>query len=59
MTRYPGIRVAWKSHVRRNHAGRFRDFMDGIIAGAGREPPSHFPSVDQWRAAYAAETVSA
>jgi hypothetical protein len=55
----PGIRVAWKSSVRRNHAGRFRDFMDDIIARASLEPPNRSLSVDEWRAAYAAETASA
>ena len=59
MAGYPGFRVAWKSNVRRLHAGRFRDFMDGIIARASREAPSHLPSVDEWRAAFAAELAGA
>ena len=59
MTGNPGFRVAWKSNVRRLHAGRFRDFMDGIVARAGLEPPAQIPSVDEWRAAFAAETASA
>jgi hypothetical protein len=59
MAGHPGWRVAWKSSGRRVHpAGRFRDFMDGVIARASLEPPSHIPSVDEWRAAYAAEIVS-
>jgi hypothetical protein len=57
---YPGIRAAWKSNVRPLHAaGRFRDFMDGAVARASREPPNRYPTVDEWRAAYAAETASA
>jgi hypothetical protein len=55
---YPGYRTAWKT-ARRGHAGGFRDFMDGIISRARLEPPSHFPSVDEWRLAYAAEAASA
>jgi len=47
-----GFRVAWKSNVRRGHAGRFQDFMDGVIASASLEPRSHILSVDDWRAAY-------
>jgi hypothetical protein len=56
---YPGYRAAWKSTVRRAHAGPFRDFMDSIVASARLEPPTRVPSVDEWRAAFAAETVSA
>jgi hypothetical protein len=55
----PGFRLAWKSNVRRIHAGRFRDFMDGVVARAGLEPPTRSLSVDEWRAAYAAEAASA
>ena len=55
---FPGYRVAWKSYVRRQHAGRFRSFMDDIVARASLEPPTHIPSADEWRAAYAAETAS-
>ena len=58
MLGYPGYRTAWKTQ-RRGFAGRFRDFMDGIVADASREPSNHAPSVDEWRAAYAAETASA
>jgi hypothetical protein len=59
LLRLPGIRVAWKEQVRRGYAGRFRDFMDDLIARARLEPPTVNPSVDEWRAAYAAETASA
>ena len=55
---YPGYRAAWKT-MRREHADRFGDFMDGIIARASREPPTQIPSVDEWRVVYAAETASA
>jgi hypothetical protein len=53
----PGWRAAWKA-TRRQHAGRFGDFMDGLVARTGLEAPNYFPSVDEWRAAYAAETTS-
>ena len=52
----PGIRTAWKVG-RRQYAGRFGDFMDGIVSRSG-QPPTVVPSVDEWRAAYAAETAS-
>ena len=55
---YTGYRAAWKN-ARRAYAGRFLDFMDGLVARARLEPPTHLPSVDEWRAAYAAETASA
>jgi hypothetical protein len=54
----PGVRAAWKAQ-RLGHAGRFGDFMDGAVARAGLEPPFVIPSVDEWRAAFAAETASA
>jgi hypothetical protein len=54
---FPGYRTAWKAN-RRAYAGRFGDFMDGIVASAGRESLTVTPSVDEWRAAYAAETTS-
>jgi hypothetical protein len=55
---YPGWRTAWKAS-RRAHAGRFGDFMDSVFArAAGTESPSRVLSVDEWRAAYAAETAS-
>jgi hypothetical protein len=57
-TRIPSARVAWKNYVRAGHAGRFRDFMDDIVARASLEPAGGPPSVDEWKAAYAAETSS-
>jgi hypothetical protein len=60
MAGHPGWRVAWKNSGRRVHpAGRYRDWLDGIVARASLEPQTHIPSVDEWRAAYAAETASA
>jgi hypothetical protein len=54
---YAGYRTAWRN-ARRAYAGRFLDFMDGVTARARLEPPNHIPSVDEWRAAYAAEMAS-
>jgi hypothetical protein len=54
----PGYRVAWKHSVRRQYSGRFRNFMDGVVAGASLEPATTSLSVDEWRAAFAAETAS-
>ena len=53
----PGLRVAWKA-VRRSHGGDFLSFMDGVVAGASLERPTYNPSVDEWRAAFAAEIVT-
>ena len=58
IARFPGYRTAWES-TRLGHAGRFRDFMDEIVASARLETPIHVPSVDEWKAAYAAETAAA
>jgi hypothetical protein len=49
----PGVRVAWRT-MRGDHPGRFGAFMDDLVARASLEPPSHIPSVDEWRAAFAA-----
>jgi hypothetical protein len=54
----PGVRVAWERN-RRNYGGRFVAFVDGVVASARLEPPNRTQSVDEWRAAIAAETVSA
>jgi hypothetical protein len=54
---FPGYRAAWRAQ-RREHVGRFGDFMDGLVARARLEPENHIPSVDEWRAVYAAETAS-
>jgi hypothetical protein len=55
---FPAVRVAWKA-VRSTYAGRFGDFVDGIVARARLEPATYNPSVDEFRAAYAAETTGA
>jgi hypothetical protein len=55
---HPGFRAAWNV-TRRLHASRFADFMDAEVARASLEPPKNqIPSVDEWRAAYAAETAA-
>jgi hypothetical protein len=57
--RIPGYRVAWKEQLRRGYDGRFRDFMDGLVARASLEPAPPRQSLDTWRAAYAAEAAAA
>jgi hypothetical protein len=58
MARYPGVRAAWIA-TRHQHAGRFGDFMDGVVDRAGSpEPLNQYPSVDEWRATYAAEAAT-
>ena len=54
MARYPGVRAAWEG-IRRNHAGRFADFMAGVVADGRLGPPGHFVSVDEWRRDCASE----
>ena len=56
MAGLPGVRVAWE-HIRRNHAGPFRDFMDEVVVRARLEPTPDFHSPDAWRAEFAAETT--
>ena len=51
--RSPGWRVAWKI-ARPNFGGRFRDFMDGVVASSAVEPPLDL-SLEGWKAAFAAE----
>ena len=51
--RSPGFRAAW-GIARPNFGGRFRDFMDGVLAGAAAEPPVDL-SLEAWRAAFASE----
>lgn len=51
--RSPGWRAAWKM-ARPNFGGRFRDFMDGVVAGSALEGPVDL-SLDTWKAAFAAE----
>ena len=55
---FPGYRLAWKAAGRGGHAGRFRDFIDDLAARASLEPATTTLSVDEWRAAYAAETAA-
>jgi hypothetical protein len=51
--RSPGWRAAWRI-ARPNFAGRFRDFMDGVVAGSAVELPVDL-SVEAWKAAFASE----
>ncbi len=51
--RSPGWRAAWKL-ARPNFAGRFLDFMDGVVAGAAALPPVDL-SLETWKLAFAAE----
>jgi hypothetical protein len=51
--RSPGWRAAWKL-ARPNFGGRFREFMDGVVAKSAAEPPVDL-SVDAWKTAFAAE----
>src|SRR5215472_12154399 len=52
--RSPGFRAAWRM-ARPNFGGRFRDFMDGVVAGAAVEAPVDL-SLEAWKAAFASET---
>jgi hypothetical protein len=58
LARFPGVRTAWRDYIRAGHSGRFTDFMDGVVARTRLEPSSHLASVEEWRAAFAAETAS-
>jgi hypothetical protein len=51
--RSPGWRAAWKI-ARPNFGGRFRDFMDGVVAASATEAPVDL-SVEAWKAAFASE----
>jgi hypothetical protein len=51
--RSPGWRAAWRI-ARPNFAGRFLDFMDGVVAGAATEPPVDL-SLEAWKVAFASE----
>ncbi|HXJ19184.1 MAG TPA: hypothetical protein VMT03_03050 [Polyangia bacterium] len=53
--RSPGWRAAWKM-ARPNFGGRFRDFMDGVVAGSAAEPPLDL-SVETWKVAFASEAA--
>jgi hypothetical protein len=51
--RSPGFRTAWRMS-RPNFAGRFLEFMDGVVAAAAVEPPMDL-SLAAWKVAYASE----
>jgi hypothetical protein len=51
--RSPGWRAAWKI-ARPNFGGRFRDFMDGVVAASAVEPAVDV-SLEAWKAAFASE----
>jgi len=51
--RSPGFRAAWKLS-RPNFGGRFRAFMDGIVAESAAEPPVDL-SLEAWKTAFASE----
>lgn len=51
--RSPGVRAAWRM-ARPNFGGRFRDFMDGVVAASAEEPRVDL-SLEAWRAAFASE----
>lgn len=53
--RSPGWRAAWAA-ARPNFGGPFRDFMDGVVAGAAAQPPVDL-SLEAWRAAFASEAA--
>lgn len=51
--RSPGWRAAWKM-ARPNFGGRFRDFLDGVVADSAVEAPVDL-SLEAWKAAFASE----
>ena len=51
--RNPGVRAGWRI-ARPNFGGRFRDFMDGVVAGAATEAPVDL-SLEAWKVAFASE----
>jgi hypothetical protein len=53
LARNPGWRAAW-TVARPNFGGRFRDFMDGVVAGSAVEPPAEL-SLEAWKVAFASE----
>jgi hypothetical protein len=53
LARSPGLRAAWKI-ARPNFGGRFRDFMDGVVAKSAAEPPVEL-SLEAWKVAFASE----
>ena len=57
LARSPGLRAAWKI-ARPNFGGQFRDFMDGVVAGAAAELPVDL-SLEAWKVAFASEASRA
>ena len=57
LARSPGLRAAWKI-ARPNFGGRFRDFMDGVVAGSAAAPPVNV-SLEAWKVALASEASRA
>ncbi|HEX8794973.1 MAG TPA: hypothetical protein VF765_28700 [Polyangiaceae bacterium] len=55
--RSPGWRAAWKI-ARPNFGGRFRDFMDRLVAASAVEPPVDL-SLEAWKVAFASEASRA
>src|SRR5215471_4553826 len=53
LARSPGWRAAWK-FARPNFGGRFREFMDGVVAASTGEAPVEL-SLEAWKAAFASE----
>jgi hypothetical protein len=53
LARSPGVRAAWRL-ARPNFGGRFRDFMDGVVAKSAVEPPVDL-SLEAWKAAFDSE----
>jgi hypothetical protein len=53
--RSPGWRAAWRV-ARPNFAGRFLQFMDGVVAGSAVEPPVDL-SLEAWKVAFASEVL--
>jgi hypothetical protein len=53
LARSPGVRAAWRI-ARPNFGGRFRDFMDGVVAKSSLEPPVDL-SLEAWKSAFASE----
>jgi hypothetical protein len=53
LARSPGWRTAWR-FARPNFGGRFRDFMDGVVAGTAGQPRVDL-SLEAWKIAFASE----
>ncbi|HEX4451994.1 MAG TPA: hypothetical protein VH143_14045 [Kofleriaceae bacterium] len=57
LAKSPGFRAAWKI-ARPNFGGRFRDFMDGVVAGCAAETGVGL-SLEAWKLAVASEVSRA